>query len=44
MALFFIAAHRDWFDRPAWGVAVIVVGLVALVIGFQLARSERLRR
>ena len=43
-ALFFIALHRDWFDRPAWGVAIIVVGLAALAAGFALARSERQRR
>lgn len=43
-ALFYIAAHRDWFDRPAWGVAIIVIGLAALAAGFALARSERQRR
>ena len=41
MALFFIAAHREWFERPAWGVAVIVIGLAALAAGFVLARAER---
>jgi hypothetical protein len=44
MALFFIALHRDWFERPAWGVAVILLGLATLAAGFALARSERLRR
>lgn len=44
VALYFIALHRDWFDRPAWGVAIIAVGLAALAAGFALARLERLRR
>ena len=43
MALYFIAAHRDWFERPAWGVAVVAVGLAALATGFLLARAERTR-
>lgn len=29
-ALFLIAQHRDWFERPAWAVSLIVAGLVAL--------------
>ena len=41
MALFFIAAHREWFERPAWGVAVVAVGLAALTTGYLLARAER---
>ena len=39
-ALFFIAQHREWFDRPAWGVAVIAAGLLALGVGFVLDRSR----
>ena len=27
-ALFLIASHRDWFDKPAWAVTVIALGLV----------------
>jgi serine/threonine-protein kinase len=40
-ALFFIAQHREWFDRPAWGVAVIAAGLLALGVGFILDRSVK---
>ena len=41
LALFLIADHRDWFGRPAWAVAVIVAGLVALVTGVLLDRQAR---
>jgi hypothetical protein len=40
-ALFFIADHRGWFDRPFWGVTVIVAGLAVLGAGFFLDRSQR---
>jgi hypothetical protein len=43
-ALFLIASHRGWFDKPAWAVAVIAVGLTALGVGFALDRRQRLRR
>ena len=43
MALYYIAAHRDWFERPLWGMAVIAIGLATLAAGFALARAERLR-
>ena len=43
-ALFLIANHRDWFDRPLWAVAVIVAGLIVLGAGFVLDRRERERR
>jgi hypothetical protein len=43
-ALYFVAEHRNWFDRPSWGIAVILVGLVALVAGFVLDRQSRTRR
>lgn len=41
MALFFIASHRDWFERPGWAVAVITAGLATLLIGFLLDRAQR---
>jgi serine/threonine protein kinase len=41
VALYLIADHRDWFDRPAWGIAVIVAGLLALGAGFLLDRRAR---
>jgi serine/threonine protein kinase len=43
-ALFMIASHRDWFGRPAWAVALIAAGLVALLAGFAVDRLERRRR
>ena len=43
-ALYFIADHRNWFERPAWAVAVIAAGLVALAAGFVLDRVQRLNR
>jgi serine/threonine protein kinase len=39
LALYFIGDHRDWFERPVWGMAVIVAGLVALAAGFALDRA-----
>lgn len=41
VALFEIASHRDWFERPAWAVAVIAAGLTALIVGFTLDRVGR---
>ena len=43
-ALYLIAAHRHWFDKPAWAMVVITAGLVTLGIGFVLDRRQRLRR
>ena len=40
-ALFLIADHRRWFDRPMWGISLIALGLVALVTGFVLDRQSR---
>ena len=39
-ALFYIASHREWFERPAWAIAVIVVGLTTLATGFLLDRAR----
>ena len=44
IALFLIASHREWFERPAWAIAVIAAGLIALAAGFVLDRQERLGR
>ena len=44
VALFEIASHRDWFERPAWAIAVIAAGLAALFAGFALDRRNRLSR
>ena len=43
-ALWLIADHRDWFDRPRWAMALVAVGLAALAAGFALAARERTRR
>jgi hypothetical protein len=43
-ALLMIAAHREWFDKPAWAVTVIAAGLATLAAGFALDRRQRLRR
>ena len=40
-ALFFIAHHRDWLDKPTWALAVIAAGLAALAGGFLLSRRGR---
>jgi serine/threonine protein kinase len=42
-ALYFIALHRHWFERPAWAIAVIAAGLIALAVGFGLDRARRRR-
>jgi hypothetical protein len=43
-ALLMIADHRDWFDKPAWAVTVIAVGLAVLGGGFALDRRQKRRR
>ena len=44
IALFLIALHREWFERPGWAIAVILTGLAALGAGFALDRAGRQRR
>ena len=43
-ALYLIASHRHWFDKPLWAMAVIAAGLATLGLGFALDRRQRLRR
>jgi Protein kinase domain len=43
-ALYLIADHRNWFDRPQWGTLLIVIGLAALGAGFLLDRRAARRR
>ena len=43
MSLYLIALHREWFERPAWAIAVIVTGLAAQAAGFILDRTGRVR-
>jgi hypothetical protein len=42
-ALYLIADHRQWFDKPSWAVALVVTGLVALAGGFALDALQRRR-
>jgi len=42
-ALYLIAYHRHWFDRPAWGTILIVTGLAALAAGFVIDRRSARR-
>ena len=44
LALYWITNHYEWFERPAWAVTVILVGLFALGTGVVLYRRERMRR
>ena len=43
-ALYFVASHYRWFDRPAWAVTLIAAGLAALGAGFLLHRRQGLTR
>jgi hypothetical protein len=42
-ALYLIADRRQWFGRPNWAVAVIAVGLAALIGGLFLDTKNRKR-
>ncbi|HVL69575.1 MAG TPA: serine/threonine-protein kinase [Vicinamibacterales bacterium] len=44
LALYWIAARREWFEWPAWAVAIVAAGLAALAAGFALDCRERTRR
>jgi serine/threonine protein kinase len=44
IALYFIADHRQWFDKPAWAVALVMAGLAALGGGFLLDTRQRRQR
>jgi serine/threonine protein kinase len=41
VALYLIAARNDWFDRPLWAIALVVIGLGALAAGFLLDARRR---
>jgi Protein kinase domain len=43
-ALYLIADHRHWFDRPMWGTALVAIGLLTLLAGFGLDRRSRVDR
>jgi len=40
-ALWLIARHYEWFDKPAWAIVLVVIGLVGLVVGLGLDSRER---
>jgi serine/threonine protein kinase len=41
LALYLIAARRQWFDRPGWAIAIVAAGLATLGVGFALDRRAR---
>jgi serine/threonine-protein kinase len=41
VALYLIAVRNEWFDRPAWAIAIVVVGLAALSVGFLLDKTRK---
>ncbi len=41
VALWIVADHRHWFDKPWWAIALIVAGLAVLAAGFLLSARER---
>jgi hypothetical protein len=41
VALWLITVRREWFDRPAWAIAVILFGLLASAIGLGLDLRRR---
>jgi hypothetical protein len=41
VALWFVADHHEWFDKPLWAMVLIAAGLCALAAGFALASRER---
>ena len=40
-ALFYIADHNQWFDKPAWATVVVAAGLAMLAAGFLLDRRRQ---
>jgi len=43
-ALFLIADHREWFDKPWWAIGLVACGLGALLAGYILAAREKSNR
>ena len=43
VALWLITTHYEWFDKPAWAILLIGVGLAGLLAGFALDWRERRR-
>ena len=42
-AIFYITNLYEWWDRPSWAVAVVLIGLAVLASGFALHVQERNR-
>jgi hypothetical protein len=44
IALYFLTDRYAWFDQPAWAMAIVAAGVLALAAGFGLdARERRMR-
>jgi serine/threonine protein kinase len=43
VALWLVTTHYEWFDKPAWAILLIGVGLAGLLAGFALDWRERRR-
>ena len=41
VALFFLTRDHEWWDRPAWAVVVLTIGLALLFAGYGLHRREQ---
>lgn len=41
VALYLVADHYRWFDRPWWAVLIVAAGLAGLLTGFVLDARER---
>jgi len=41
LALYLIADRYQWFDRPAWAITIVAIGLAALAAGFLLDPRRR---
>jgi serine/threonine protein kinase len=41
VALWFIASHYEWFDRPVWAVVVVATGLIIVATSTLLHTTER---
>jgi hypothetical protein len=41
LALFFLTRAYEWWDRTAWAVTLLLLGLAVLVAGYALHRREQ---
>ena len=44
VALYFIADHYEWFDKPRWSMVVVASGLAGLLAGYLLDAHRRRQR